>query len=323
MTSGKLDHEREIEARMKAKLAGQPDYIRGFYNSMIGSSRTKSVMTRQNYTYSVIKFMEAVGKPCDSITYDDIIEYRNSISRKENGEAKSGSYMCAVHGALVRFFKYLVDSGRITSNPMARIERPAPKPSDQVVRVSLTKKEFKSCVDNIRKRTDNYKLRDELMFALFISTAMRCTALSEINISDIDIQNATLKVIDKGNRFREFDLSPDIMNLLQRWLEVREKLMFGYTPTDALFISNRRKRISQGEIRNITMLGCKKTGKHITPHKFRRSCATWIVSDGGTVFQAQQMLGHKNPKTTTEIYLQNKTEEFKKATQIASNFYKS
>ena len=323
MTSGKLDHEREIEARMQAKLANQPDYIRGFYNSMIGSSRTKSTMTRQNYTYSAIKFIEAVGKPYDKITYDDIIEYRNNLSRKANGESKSGSYMCAVHGALVRFFKYLVDSGRITNNPMDRIERPAPKPSDQVVRVSLTKKEFKSCVNNMRKRTDDYELRDELMFALFISTAMRCTALSEINVSDIDMESATLKVIDKGNRFREFDLSPDIMDLLHRWLGVRERLMLGHAPTDALFISNRRRRISQGEIRNITMRNCERTGKHITPHKFRRSCATWIVSDGGTVFQAQQMLGHKNPKTTTEIYLQNKTEEFKKATQIASNFYKS
>lgn len=323
MTNGKTEHMIATDLRMRETLKNRPDYMRGFYNSMVQSGKTSSYMTRQNYTYSVLKFVDTVNKPITEISYDDIVNYLTELSINKDGSTKSGSYMIAVYGALKRFFKYLINSDRIVKNPMEKVERPAPKPADQVVRVSLTKKEFSDCVTKIKKRTDNYALRDELMFALFITTAMRCTALSEINVSDIDFNTKTLKIIDKGNHYREFSLSDDIMDLINKWLEKRAVLLIGAHATDALFISSRKKRICQNEIRNITSRQCELTGKHITPHKFRRSCATWIVSNGGTVFQAQQMLGHQSPKTTSEIYLQNKTEEFKKAATIASKFYEA
>lgn len=53
-------------------------------------------------------------------------------------------------------------------------------------------------------------------------------------------------------------------------------------------------------------------GRPITPHGFRHTAGTQIVKAGGSLIQAQEFLGHKNPQTT-QIYFDNVGEATREA----------
>lgn len=313
--SGKQESLQKAEMKMAELLKGKSPEVIGFYNSMKQSGKTSSWMTRRNYTYSVIKFVDAIKKPVTEIGYDDIISYMNAVSSNENGTLKTGSYMRTVYAALKRFFTYLYRSGKVKSNYMEFVDRPAKTPTDQVVRVSLTKEEFNKCKTYTRESNNKFSVRDELIMAIFITTGIRVTALVQINIEDIN--DNVLRIIDKGNKYREFYLSDQVMELLKLWMRQRSVLVKN---TNALFISSRGTRITQDGVRKAMTNRCNTTGKHITPHKFRRSCATWLSDDGSSLYEIQQFIGHASPQTT-EIYLQNKEKAASKAGNIARNFY--
>ncbi len=315
--TGRQESINKAEDRMEKMIADKSADVKGFYYSMLQSGKTASYMTRRNYVYAVLKFKEKVNKHYSEIEYDDIVWYLNDLGKKKDGTQKTGSYMDAVHAALKRYFMYLTRSGKIQKNPMEYVDRPAPTPSDQIVRISLTKQEFQKCITNTRKSQSKFSKRDELAMAIMITTGVRISALININLEDIS-EDGVLKIIDKRNHYREFQLSRETMKLCAEWEAERRVIADN---TSALFVSSEGTRITQNGFRKAIAKRCELTGKHITPHKFRRSCATWLHSEGGSLYDVQQYLGHSSPKTT-EIYLQDKAEATVRANGIANNFYR-
>lgn len=320
MITGKQEHIAKTEAKMREILKGQPDYMTGFYNSMVNSSRTSSYMTRRNYTYAVIRFMDIVRKPYDQIRYDDIMTFMINDRLKPNGEPKGVSHDITTYSALSRFFKYLMDSERISKNPMQNIERPSSKSNKTMKKVTLTQKEINSIIRKIRKGGGKFALRDELIIALLVTTGMRRTALTEINLSDIDLREKTIQIIDKETKHRTFDLSDHTIDLINRWCEVRKALMRNVSNSDALFISSRYQRITQEGVALIVKKWCGTTEKHITPHKLRATCATLLAESGSDLYEVQHHLGHNSPQTT-ERYM-CVPDKIKKANRLANTFYK-
>lgn len=317
--TGRQEDDLKIEARVEEKLKSQPDYMRYFYKKMARSGKTGSSRTRSKYLDYVITFMDAVGKPYTEINFDDIVCYLDDLAVHKDGTQKSGSYMIAVHAALKKFFGYLEDSERITKNPMMKVDRPAPKPADQVKRVSITKDEVKVIQNNIQRFGGSFALRDELIFMLFMTTGMRCTALTEINVEDIDLNAMTIETIGKGNKHAVFYLSPKIVDMIKRYLEERERVLNG-TKTGALFVTYKKCRIGQDQVRKMITKYSAVVGKHITPHKLRASVATILSEEGYSVYEIQQLLRHKSPQTT-EIYLQNGAAAARRANEGANALF--
>ena len=301
--TGRQESDLKIEAKVEEKLRTQPDYMRYFYKKMARSGKTGSSRTRSKYLDYVITFMDAVNTPYTDINFDDIVCYLDDLAVNKDGTQKSGSYMIAVHAALKKFFKYLEDSERIAKNPMMKVDRPAPKPADQVKRVSITKDEVKVIQNQIKRFGGSFALRDELIFMLFMTTGMRCTALTEINVSDVNLDEMTLETIGKGNKRAVFYLSPKVAGMIKEYL-VQRSAMLGSSKTDALFVTYKRCRIGQDQVRKMITKYSEVVGKHITPHKLRASVATILSEEGYSVYEIQQLLRHKSPQTT-EIYLQN------------------
>lgn len=318
--TGKQEHVAQVKEKIDRMLEGKAPYFRSFYNSMVSSGRTGSYGTIFKYLQYVTTFVDSMDKPLNEIGYDDIVDWMAEYSRKENGESKSGSYMVAVYSALKKFFQYLEYSDKISKNPMNMIDRPAPKPSDQVKRTSLTKQELTTIFKAIRRRGGKRAKRDELMFALFLTTGMRCTALTEINIDDFNFDKKTVTIIEKRNKHREFALSDSVISLAKEWMAERASWETVSNSNRAMFVSSTGKRMTQLLVSNVVENCCKITGKHITPHKLRATCATLLSEDGLSIYEIQSFMGHQSP-TTTEIYLQDKEEKVRKTSERASSFY--
>lgn len=314
--TGREESIMKAKAKMAELLEGQPAEVRGFYSDMIHSGKTKSFMTQKSYLQIVIAFMNWLDKPVSEVTYDDVLTY---MDEKSNGGKTSGSWMVAVYSGLKKYFSYLRKTKRITENPMEEMDRPAAKPSDQVKRTYLTKKEIDAVVREIRMSGDKYAKRDELIFVLFLTNAMRLNALFELNVDSINFDRKEMKVIEKENKIRTFYPSDSVLKLTADYLKERNYLA-PRIKTNALFVSDKGERMTRYMIEAMITRRCEVTGKHITPHKIRASTATLLSQDGYSVYDIQQLLGHASPHTT-EIYLQNKNEASAKANKGANGFY--
>ena len=63
------------------------------------------------------------------------------------------------------------------------------------------------------------------MIFLGITTGLRVSAIANIDIEDIDLDNKTLKTIEKGNYYRTVWLSDKMVELIKDWLKDRQKLI--------------------------------------------------------------------------------------------------
>ena len=62
-------------------------------------------------------------------------------------------------------------------------------------------------------------------------------------------------------------------------------------------------------------------GKNITPHKLRATYGTQLYNETGDIYFVQDCMGHSNPKTT-ELYVRDKKENRKKASDIMAKMIK-
>ena len=316
--TGKEESMMKAIEKIKKKLENSPDYVIGYYYNMRNSGRTESYRTHEEYIKYVINFLNKIDKNIEDIKMDDINRYLSDLSVKPDGSLASGSYLVAVYSALKKFFKYLVDSERIIKNPMNGIERPAPKKAEMVERTYLTQKEIKKLFKEI-KGNDIWAKRDRAILVMLFFTGIRCTALREINIKNVDFENNCVYVVDKGMKAKPCHLSEDKMNIIKEWVDVRNEID---CETDALFISNYKQRISRKVVVNVIGKASEKIGHKISPHKARASLATNALNNGISLYDVSQILGHSSTQVTASCYIQGQDEKIKEASLKASNFMK-
>ena len=146
-----------------------------------------------------------------------------------------------------------------------------------------------------------------------------------INIKDIDFNECKLNVIGKGNKERTIYLNKACINAIDDYLNIRPKEKIQYNSKDALFLSERRERISNRTVQYIVKQELLKAGLDINKysvHKLRHTAATLMYKYGNVDIRAlQELLGHASI-STTEIYTHVDNEQVRNAVESnpLSNF---
>ena len=323
-TSGRLEKENRLKIKVENRLANLPKILTEFYNDMRGDR--KSFTTIDTYTNYVISFMNYItnDNPVDdfyvNVTTSMVKQYLVSLQTREVGgqTVQVGDDIQATRwSALNTFFEFLVDNDYIEKNPMTKTKRPKVRTEHKVT--YLTQEEIQEVFQNIKAGAGSKLLnRDLALISLFISTGLRNSALTHINIEDVDFSNNTIKVVEKGNKTRSVKFGANMRGLLLSWLKDRE-LYFSDAQTNALFVSQLKERIS---IQTIGQLVEKYTktikGKHITPHKLRATACTLMSTQGVPMQVIKEMVGHENIQTTTR-YVGVLEQEKEKATNVLDN----
>lgn len=325
---GRIENKIKTEQKIQNMITGMPDYIIKFYYYL----NLKSHTTKLRYITNVIRFLNHYSNgnlnnisetQLNNITAFSVEEYMANINYYEikgKNEVKeiSNATKACVYSSLSAFFEFLVVHEYITTNPFNNKKIRRPKIQDNDV-TFLTTEEVKQVENAImrgvgnqtsRSKQEKWKFRDYLLFRIPIVNGLRVTALSEINVNDIDIQNKRIRVTEKGNITKYVFIDDKTCMFIELWLEKRNEILGKGNKEQALFISNQKKRMTVRSIEYVINKYTKETvDKHITPHKLRSTCGTNLYQAKKDIYLVAEVLGHKTTAPTkryTKVFEKDK-----------------
>lgn len=197
--------------------------------------------------------------------------------------------------AIRSFFKYMtVKAKLLDENPVQDLDSPKlPKTLPRYLTLEESQR-LLSAVDGSNKE------RDYCILCIFLNCGLRISELVGMNVNDYRGDN--LRVIGKGNKERTVYLNDACRAALDAWLDVRRNLV--PARVSAMFLSNRRTRISVDSVQVMVKKYLKKAGLDASlysTHKLRHTAATLMLQNGVDVRTLQEVLGHEN-LNTTQIY---------------------
>ncbi len=239
-----------------------------------------------------------------SVTLSDLYAFMSFVSNDRDNSAHARARKVA---SLKSFFNYLFNKAKfLDSNPASELE--SPKIVKRLPRY-LNVEESKQLLSSV---DGQYSERDYAIITLFLNCGMRLSELVGINLNNI--KNESLTVIGKGDKERSIPLNTACIKAIEAYLKVRP--VNGVKDKNALFISERKRRISKESVQKIVKKYIKSAGldpQRYSTHKLRHTAATLMYKYGNVDIRAlQELLGHESI-ATTEIYTHLDKEQLKNA----------
>lgn len=228
-----------------------------------------------------------------TITLSDLYAYMSFVSNSRSNSAYARARKVA---SLKSFFKYLTNKAKVLDkNPAVELESPKiVKRLPRYLNIDESKK-LLSSVDG------KYSERDYAILTIFLNCGIRLSELVGINLNSI--KNNTLRVIGKGNKERVIPLNSACIEAINDYMKVRP--VEGVIDKNALFLSERKQRISKATVQHIVKKYIVSAGldpRRYSTHKLRHTAATLMYRYGQVDIRAlQKLLGHESI-STTEIY---------------------
>ena len=194
------------------------------------------------------------------------------------------------------FFRYLLREKHVKINPVTDVSAPKGKKrlpgnldADRMARL-LDIRGDGPLVD-----------RDRAILELLYSSGLRLSELTGLDVGDVDMRDATVRVTGKGNKDRIIPVGQKALAALRQWQQSRPELADIDEP--AIFVSNRGTRISPRSVQARVAHWARVQGidAKVYPHLFRHSFATHLLESSHDLRGVQELLGHANI-STTQVY---------------------
>ena len=229
----------------------------------------------------------------------DFLSY--AATERENDKASRARKL----SALKSFFRYVsaLDSRYADFDPAKNIK--APK-KDRLLPKYLTEAESISLLQSVLDDEESpARIRDFTIITFFLNCGMRLSELIGINLTDIDRELRSLRVFGKGAKERIIYLNDACRTALAEYLSLRALMTPLPADADALFLSNRKTRLSNKTVQHMVYKYLERAGlaqRGLSVHKLRHTAATLMYQSGAVdVRVLKDILGHAQ-LNTTQIY---------------------
>ena len=261
---------------------------------------------------SLLTHLEAIG--VSDISQLELVHLRSWLA---NQQIKGGARTTLSRRAVsVRLFtKWAVKNKYLAKDVAATLATPkGHRTLPEVLEIADAKTAMDSLATRAAEEETPISLRDVAMVELLYATGARVAELCGLDISDIDYDRQTIRVLGKGNKERTIPLGNPAMKALNAWLKDGRDLIKNSVSGNAVFLGVRGKRIDQRAVRTVVYnaLEAIEGIERMGPHALRHSAATHLLEGGADLRTVQEILGHAS-LATTQIYTHVSTERLQKA----------
>jgi len=212
------------------------------------------------------------------------------------------------------FYRYLLLEGIIQDDPAHLLESPRP---GRKLPETLSTEEIQRIIEQIDMSRAEGE-RNKAILEVLYGCGLRVSELTNLNISDLYMNEQFIRVVGKGNKERLVPIGSMALKSILLYIEnSRKQIQAHKGEEDILFLNRRGKRLSRNMIFLLVKDLAEKAGIHkkVSPHTFRHSFATHLVEGGADLRAVQEMLGHESI-ITTEIYTHLDREYLKSTIQL-------
>ena len=261
---------------------------------------------------SLLNHLETIG--VTDISQLELVHLRSWLA---NQQVKGGARTTLSRRAVsVRLFtKWAVKNKYLAKDVAATLATPkGHRTLPEVLDIADAKTAMDSLATRASEEETPISLRDVAMVELLYATGARVAELCGLDVSDIDYDRQTIRVLGKGNKERTIPLGNPAMKALNVWLKEGRDSIKNSLSGNAVFLGVRGKRIDQRTVRTVVYnaLHAIEGIERMGPHALRHSAATHLLEGGADLRTVQEILGHAS-LATTQIYTHVSTERLQKA----------
>ena len=201
-----------------------------------------------------------------------------------------------------RLFEYLVSSHRLLVDPTEGIVETNRK--NRTLAPVLTIEEMARLLrqPNLSLRS---QIRDRAIMEVLYCSGIRLGELLNLGVYDADLKDKVLYIRKgKGGKQRVVPLGQNACRYLKEYLEkIRPWWVRKKQKERKLFLNHSGSPLQAQSVRCFLRQYRiqAKIQKPVSPHTFRRTCATHLVQNGADIRYIQKLLGHRHIRTT-QIY---------------------
>ena len=258
------------------------------YLKQLTDIRMASVHTVSSYKRDLARFIEHCGDiPVAEVSRDGVQEWMVA----GYGQGLSPVTLARRLSALRGLLDMAMQSGWCEKNVAAGI-----RPPKQPKRLPRTLPPEQT--SQMMHATDSSsEERDLALFAVMYGCGLRVSETVGLNLHDISMESAELRVFGKGKKERVVPVPEGVLRLIQNYLDQRA---MNTTSEQAVFLNQRGGRLTARSVQSMVKKRALETGADmsVTPHRLRHSFATHLLAGGVDLRAIQELLGHSSLGTT-------------------------
>ncbi len=266
--------------------------IQDFMEYLKGRQVSKNtLMSYERDINQLVSYLEKMDKKMFDAKTEDLetyIAYMQTIGKSNATISRNVASMKA-------FYRYLLKHKLVEENIADNLV--APKVEKKEISV-LSESEVETLLSQ-PNLSDLKGQRDKAMLEVLYSTGIRVTELVSLNISDLNINAAHIKV-KKKSKERIIPLGNTTIKYLKEYVENVRPLLIKAEDEPSLFINaNGQKMTRQGFWKILKQYKEQaKIDKELTPHTIRHSFAVHMLQNGAEIKLVQELLGHTDVAST-------------------------
>lgn len=211
--------------------------------------------------------------------------------------------------SLKSYYKFLLKTKQIAISPLLKHKS---LKTPKTLQIPFSEKELDEVLNSITYPAGFEGVRDKLIIDLFYSTGIRRTELIHLKMLNIDLSNATLKVLGKRNKERILPLLPNILSQIKLYLTERAYIE-RIVDFDIFFLTLKGVKMNDSLVYRLINNYFSSVSEKVkkSPHILRHTFATHLLNNGADLNSVKELLGHSS-LASTQIYTQSSLFELKK-----------
>ncbi len=273
--------------------------------------RGSAKLTIEAYTSDLAQFAQFLEKRhivLSGARREDVREYMQELFSNSLDGRSVGRKLSAIR----HLYRHLLLDGKIDKDPTLNIDLPKqwkvlPKAlsRDEVGAMLAETKLAETQPRNETARGHALALRDHALLELLYAGGVRVSEVADARLEDLKLEMGYILVRGKGDKEHMVPLGVPAQQALQRYLKSSREVIAKKRSSPLLFLGVGGRRLTRQRLWQLVgkagLTSGLPSGRHVSPHMLRHSCATHMVENGADLRTVQTILGHADI-STTQIY---------------------